>query len=237
MSEHYFTPDPSAPHRPREIAVAALGLALSMHTDAGVFSSDGLDPGSRLLIESLPPLTGRVADLGCGWGHGRTAALKNPGAEFFQTDINARAVTWRGNTSRETRQKTPGAPGGRLLALSGPFQPCHNPRAAWQAGGQRPFRAGRRKSSPPGGSCMPSSANSRRALGAEVPRGALFKARVVIERGGGYWVSRRKRRWANDDRTAERVPRRHGKGGLFKRWVTSTNRYTPDGAWIEPGER
>ena len=35
----------------------------------GVFSADGPDPGSALLADALPPLAGRVADLGAGWGY------------------------------------------------------------------------------------------------------------------------------------------------------------------------
>ncbi|PCJ06914.1 MAG: MFS transporter [Rhodobacteraceae bacterium] len=39
-------------------------------TAPGVFSADGIDPGSRLLIESLPAKLGRnLADLGAGWGY------------------------------------------------------------------------------------------------------------------------------------------------------------------------
>lgn len=38
-------------------------------TRPGVFSADGPDKGSRALIEALPPLEGRVADLGAGWGY------------------------------------------------------------------------------------------------------------------------------------------------------------------------
>jgi 16S rRNA (guanine1207-N2)-methyltransferase len=37
-------------------------------TEAGLFSWTEVDPGSRLLIEHMPPLSGRVADLGAGWG-------------------------------------------------------------------------------------------------------------------------------------------------------------------------
>lgn len=37
-------------------------------TAAGVFSADGPDPGSVALLAALPPLKGRVADLGAGWG-------------------------------------------------------------------------------------------------------------------------------------------------------------------------
>jgi len=38
-------------------------------TAPGVFSADGIDPGSRLLAEHLPRLAGTGADLGAGWGY------------------------------------------------------------------------------------------------------------------------------------------------------------------------
>ena len=39
-------------------------------TRPGVFSADGIDPASALLIQHLPQkLSGRVADLGAGWGY------------------------------------------------------------------------------------------------------------------------------------------------------------------------
>ncbi len=39
------------------------------HTAPGVFSADGVDPASALLLESLPTKRGaRIADLGAGWG-------------------------------------------------------------------------------------------------------------------------------------------------------------------------
>jgi 16S rRNA (guanine1207-N2)-methyltransferase len=39
-------------------------------TQAGIFSSDHVDPGSALLAQHLPPhLHGSVADLGAGWGY------------------------------------------------------------------------------------------------------------------------------------------------------------------------
>lgn len=37
-------------------------------TVPGAFSTDHPDPGSLALLEALPPLRGRVADLGAGWG-------------------------------------------------------------------------------------------------------------------------------------------------------------------------
>ena len=44
-------------------------------TRPGVFSADDVDPGSRLLAEHLPALSGTVADLGAGWGWLAHAAL------------------------------------------------------------------------------------------------------------------------------------------------------------------
>ena len=52
-----------------EAAAAPQSSARDAMTRAGVFSADGLDPGSALLIQSLPgKISGRVADLGAGWG-------------------------------------------------------------------------------------------------------------------------------------------------------------------------
>jgi len=49
-------------------------------TGAGVFSADGVDPGSRALAEALPPrLKGRVVDLGAGWGYLSDAVLARDG--------------------------------------------------------------------------------------------------------------------------------------------------------------
>jgi 16S rRNA (guanine1207-N2)-methyltransferase len=46
-------------------------------TQAGIFSCDHIDPGSRLLAEHLPTsLRGIVADLGAGWGYLSDAALR-----------------------------------------------------------------------------------------------------------------------------------------------------------------
>ena len=49
-------------------------------TAPGVFSADGIDPGSRLLADRLPPLDGTVADLGAGWGYlARRVLQASPG--------------------------------------------------------------------------------------------------------------------------------------------------------------
>lgn len=50
-----------------------------MTTRPGVFSADRVDPGSALLAAALPrELSGRVADLGAGWGWLSRAILSHP---------------------------------------------------------------------------------------------------------------------------------------------------------------
>ena len=47
------------------------------HVQPGVFSADGIDPGSALLAAALPQtLAGTVADLGAGWGYLGAVALE-----------------------------------------------------------------------------------------------------------------------------------------------------------------
>lgn len=93
MTDHYYTKTPHSEHAERTIQLSVLGVTLSCVTDAGTFSRDGLDFGTRTLLEALPPLSGRVLDLGCGWGAlGLPLARKYPDAEFLLTDVNERAV-------------------------------------------------------------------------------------------------------------------------------------------------
>lgn len=71
------------------------GVHLKLLTDAGIFSKNRLDPGTKLLIEALPlgPDLKKVFDLGCGYGPiGLTIAKLLPGSTIYMSDINERAV-------------------------------------------------------------------------------------------------------------------------------------------------
>lgn len=66
---------------------------LGLWTEPGVFSWDRIDPGSALLKEHLPPLSGRGADLGCGIGVLGLAVLASPDVtNLVLIDIDWRAV-------------------------------------------------------------------------------------------------------------------------------------------------
>ena len=93
MNDHYYTESPASAHDERVVRLTALGNELTFTTDAGVFSRDGLDRGTEALLEALPALSGRVLDLGCGWGAvGVALGKRQPALEIVMTDINRRAV-------------------------------------------------------------------------------------------------------------------------------------------------
>lgn len=90
---HYFSPGPGTPSRPATVHVDLPGRSFELATDAGTFSPGRLDPGTRVLLESLPPLTvGPVVDVGCGYGPIACAvALAHPTLEVLAVDVNERA--------------------------------------------------------------------------------------------------------------------------------------------------
>ena len=70
-------------------------LHLRLETDRGMFSPDRIDPGTRVLLETVPPPppAGDLLDLGCGYGPiALTMATRSPGARVFGVDVNERAL-------------------------------------------------------------------------------------------------------------------------------------------------
>ena len=67
--------------------------ALGLWSQPGIFSWDRIDPGSALLLEQLPSLSGRGADFGCGIGVLARAALASPAVrQLTLIDIDRRAI-------------------------------------------------------------------------------------------------------------------------------------------------
>ncbi|SET76990.1 class I SAM-dependent methyltransferase [Oceanicella actignis] len=82
------------PEFDRWIAEAAPAIRVEgrFRTVAGAFSWTEADPGSQLLAQNLPPLSGKVADLGAGWGWLADAALRRGAPEavdLFEADAAA----------------------------------------------------------------------------------------------------------------------------------------------------
>ncbi len=93
-AEHYFSAEPASADSRRLLSVRLAGQNLQLQTAPGVFSNNGLDQGTAVLLGAVPdpPHDGRVLDLGCGWGPiAVNAALRAPRAKVWAVDINARA--------------------------------------------------------------------------------------------------------------------------------------------------
>lgn len=66
---------------------------LDAWSQPGVFAWDRIDPGSALLAQTLPPLKGLGADLGCGYGALATVVLRSPAVTTLRLyDLDRRAV-------------------------------------------------------------------------------------------------------------------------------------------------
>ena len=71
-----------------------LGKKFTFFTDNGVFSKDGLDFGSRLLLETIPleEVGGKVLDMGCGYGVFGIVLNKILSCSVDMCDVNLRAL-------------------------------------------------------------------------------------------------------------------------------------------------
>lgn len=92
--EHYFTSLPEKSGEERQITARLKGFEFRFWTDAGVFSKQGIDFGTRLLIETVQlPETGEILDLGCGYGPvGIVCAKAAPSCRVTMVDVNRRAL-------------------------------------------------------------------------------------------------------------------------------------------------
>ena len=92
---YYFDENPAIESNIREISFSLYGQNYTYFTDNGVFSKSKVDEGSYIFLKVLLPLhlTGRILDLGCGYGPiGLTIAINSQEARVDLADINSRAL-------------------------------------------------------------------------------------------------------------------------------------------------
>jgi 16S rRNA (guanine1207-N2)-methyltransferase len=93
--QHYFTAEPATADERRALTVELAGRPVEVTTARGVFSGDGLDHGTAVLLPLVEATDagGHVLDLGCGWGPvALTLGLQRPNAVVHAVDVNERAL-------------------------------------------------------------------------------------------------------------------------------------------------
>ena len=94
---HYFENDDTLKSKERQILVKINNINFSFLTDYGVFSKNGLDFGTRTLLETLDTskISGKVLDFGCGYGPIGIYIAKTTNSEVHMIDINRRSWDWQ----------------------------------------------------------------------------------------------------------------------------------------------
>ena len=96
-ADHYFTAEPQAPARATEVVFDVAGRSYRLRAAGGVFSAGRLDPGTSVLLRKAvlpgPDTTGRLLDLGCGYGAiACVLATGAPRSTVYAVDVNQRAL-------------------------------------------------------------------------------------------------------------------------------------------------
>lgn len=95
--DHYYSSQPSSESNRKKINVKLGKDDFTLLTDAGVFSKDKVDTGSKVLIEAAQNTSfpeGNLLDLGCGYGVvGLALAKKFSKREIEMVDVNERALS------------------------------------------------------------------------------------------------------------------------------------------------
>lgn len=102
-----------------------------------MFSPDRVDPGTRILLETVPPPpeNGTLLDVGCGYGPiALTMAKRAPGATVIGVDVNERAL----ELARENA--TSAGAGNARFSLPGDVDPQVRFAALWS---NPPIRIGK----------------------------------------------------------------------------------------------
>ncbi len=189
MTQQYFARDPLSESHPRAFSFDYRGHTLQMTTDHGVFSYGELDEGSRILLNALPELSGRVLDLGCGCGVIGIAAGKACDVSLVLSDVNERALGLARDNLRANGVCGETVESDGFAQIDGLFDwiLCNPPIRAGKEVIYRLFRDAARHLSGQGQLWLV----IRRQQGAESALRylrTLYQSAEVTDRSKGYWV-------------------------------------------------
>ncbi len=92
---HYFMNDSSLKDEQKQINMTIKDKELVFQTNSGVFSKNGIDFGTKLLLEEIKLTHDHktILDMGCGYGPiGIFVSKTNPEAKVVMADVNLKAI-------------------------------------------------------------------------------------------------------------------------------------------------
>lgn len=93
--EHYYTNKPNSKSNEKKISSYISNKKYDFYTDNGVFSKDGVDFGTKTMLESFVSNkeSAEICDLGCGYGVVTVYLADNfPQFNFTLIDVNSRSL-------------------------------------------------------------------------------------------------------------------------------------------------
>jgi len=193
MNDHYYSQTPTSESRPVSASFSYRGHELTLMTDAGVFSRGELDNGTRILLEALPQkLSGRILDLGCGWGPvGICVGLENPDAQIVFSDVNERALSLTQQNAAKYHVGGTFLQSDGFSAIDGTFD-CVITNPPIRTGKQVIYQmfSDAQQCLVTGGELYIVIRKQQGAESAKKYLQTLFEDVSVIDKSGGYWIIR-----------------------------------------------
>ncbi len=191
MPDHYYTASPESAHEARSFRTVFAGRTLAFDTDAGVFSKQHVDPGSELLCKALPDdITGKVLDMGCGWGAMTVMTLARfPKVDMTMADVNERALALAVSNVKKNFMTATAVLSDGFEKITGEFDAVitNPPIRAGKAVIYKMFEDAKAHLTS-GGRLYLVIRKQQGAPSALKFLGELYGRAEVIEREGGYWI-------------------------------------------------
>jgi len=91
---HYFIEDPSLLTNERILELEIFNMHFKFLSNNGLFSCDKVDEASITLLRNIPPISGTLLDLSCGYGTLGIVLAKKYGVKLTMADINSIALDY-----------------------------------------------------------------------------------------------------------------------------------------------
>lgn len=97
---HYFIPDPSLKKLERKLELEIFGHRFHFITNSGLFSCTEVDRASICLVQNMPPISGSLLDMGCGYGVLGIVLSKAYSTATTMVDVNPSALSYAATNTK-----------------------------------------------------------------------------------------------------------------------------------------